>query len=128
MKPVLDTLNLPFSSKNQAFGRFCHQAREIVEHTPGYCTRTGDSVYSDRYGRRKLTKIRNKIRTGFYDLRQVLHVIRKAGRIGMMSWRDLAVAIPHTASNSRRKPTKLLRPTSIFGDFIHNIAAVGQQK
>ena len=69
---------------------------EIIQNTPGYYyTRVGGSVYSDQFGRKELTQIRNKIRRGFYDLPQVLHLIRKAGRIGMTRWRDLAVAIPH---------------------------------
>ena len=69
---------------------------EIIKNTPGYYyRRVGGSVYSDQFGRKELTRIRDKIRRGFYDVPQLLHVIRKAGRIGMLNWRDLAVAIPH---------------------------------
>jgi magnesium-protoporphyrin IX monomethyl ester (oxidative) cyclase len=64
--------------------------KEVVEETPGYyCNRIGGSVYSDRYGRKELKQIRNRIRSEFYDLPQVIHIIRKARRIGLVSGRDL---------------------------------------
>jgi radical SAM superfamily enzyme YgiQ (UPF0313 family) len=64
--------------------------KEVVEETPGYYyNRIGGSVYSDRYGRKELKRIRNRIRSEFYDLSQVMHVIRKARRIGLVSGRDL---------------------------------------
>jgi magnesium-protoporphyrin IX monomethyl ester (oxidative) cyclase len=70
--------------------------KEIVESTPGYrFDRIGGPVYSDRYGRKELRQIRNKIRGAFYDTRQIVHIIKKVGRIGLFSWRDLAVALPH---------------------------------
>ncbi len=64
--------------------------KEVVEETPGYYyNRIGGSVYSDRYGRKELKQIRNRIRSAFYDLPQVIHIIRKARRIGLFSGRDL---------------------------------------
>jgi len=64
--------------------------KEVVEETPGYYyERIGGSVYSDHYGRKELMQIRNGIRSEFYDLPQVMHVIRKARRIGLVSCRDL---------------------------------------
>jgi anaerobic magnesium-protoporphyrin IX monomethyl ester cyclase len=64
--------------------------KEVVEETPGYYyDRIGGSVYSDHYGRKELKQIRNRIRSEFYDLPQVIHVIRKARRIGLVSGRDL---------------------------------------
>ena len=69
--------------------------KEIVESTPGYhFDRIGGPVYSDRYGREELKQIRNKIRKDFYDSRQIIHIVRKIGRIGLFTWRDLAVALP----------------------------------
>jgi len=63
---------------------------KVVEETPGYYyNRIGGSVYSDRYGRKELKQIRNRIRSRFYDLRQVIDIIRKAHRIGLVSGRDL---------------------------------------
>jgi transposase len=62
----------------------------VVEETPGYYyNRIGGSVYSDRYGRKELKQIRNRIRSEFYDIPQVIHIIRKAWRIGLVSGRDL---------------------------------------
>ena len=64
--------------------------KEAVEEAPGYYyNRIGGSVYSDRYGRKELKQIRNRIRSAFYDLPQVIHIIRKARRIGLFSGRDL---------------------------------------
>jgi len=64
--------------------------KEVVEEAPGYYyNRIGGSVYSDRYGRKELKQIRNRIRSAFYDLPQVIHIIRKARRIGLFSGRDL---------------------------------------
>ena len=63
--------------------------KEVVEETPGYYyNRIGGSVYSDRYGRKELKHIRNRIRSEFYDLPQIFHIIRKARRIGLVDGRD----------------------------------------
>jgi hypothetical protein len=62
----------------------------LVDETPGYYyNRIGGSVYSDHYGRKELKQIRNRIRSEFYDLSQIIHIIRKARRIGLLSVRDL---------------------------------------
>jgi magnesium-protoporphyrin IX monomethyl ester (oxidative) cyclase len=64
--------------------------KEVVEETPGYYyNRIGGSVYSDQYGRKELKHIRNRIRSKFYDLPQIIHIIRKARRIGLVDGRDL---------------------------------------
>jgi radical SAM superfamily enzyme YgiQ (UPF0313 family) len=70
--------------------------KEVVEATPGYhYTRIGGPVYSDRYGLDELKRIRNRIRSGFYDLPQILHIAKKAGRLGLFRWSDLMVALPN---------------------------------
>lgn len=72
--------------------------KEVVEATPGYyynSSHIGGSVYSERYGHVELKQIRNRIRSEFYDLGQIIHIIRKAIRIGLFSWRDLSVAFPN---------------------------------
>ncbi len=64
--------------------------KEVVEETPGYYyNRIGGSVYSDHYGRKELKQIRNRIQREFYDLPQVIHIIRKAWRIGLINGPDL---------------------------------------
>jgi magnesium-protoporphyrin IX monomethyl ester (oxidative) cyclase len=69
--------------------------KEIVEDTPGYhFDHIGGSVYSDRFGRKELKQIRNRIRSEFYDLSQIGHIVKKARRIGLANGRDLAVALP----------------------------------
>ena len=70
--------------------------KEVVEATPGYhYKRIGGPVSSDRYGLKELKQIRNRIRSRFYNLPQLLHIIAKARRIGIFDGRDLAVALPH---------------------------------
>ncbi len=67
--------------------------KEVVEKTPGYYYKhLGGPVYSDRYGRKELKQIRNRIRSEFYDLGQIIHIVRKARRIGLVSGRDLTNA------------------------------------
>lgn len=70
--------------------------KELVDSTPGYhYGRIGGHVYSDRYGREGLKRIRNQIRAGFYNPAQLLHIARKARRIGLVDGRDLAVVLPY---------------------------------
>jgi anaerobic magnesium-protoporphyrin IX monomethyl ester cyclase len=64
--------------------------KEVVEQTPGYFyNRIGGSVYSDGHGRKELKQIRNRIRSEFYDLSQIIHIIRKTRRIGLVGSSDL---------------------------------------
>jgi magnesium-protoporphyrin IX monomethyl ester (oxidative) cyclase len=65
--------------------------KELVDNAPEYYyTKVGGSVYSKQNGRKELKKIRNRIRSRFYDVPQILHMIRKSRRIGLISGRDLA--------------------------------------
>jgi magnesium-protoporphyrin IX monomethyl ester (oxidative) cyclase len=65
--------------------------KDLVENTPGYYyTKVGGSVYSDRRGRDEMKKIRDRIRSKFYDPPNVLRMIRKARRIGLLRDGDLA--------------------------------------
>jgi len=68
----------------------------VVESTPGYYyKRIGGPVYSDRYGPAELKRIRNRIRSSFYDLPQILHIAQKAWQTGLFRGRDLTVAPPN---------------------------------
>jgi hypothetical protein len=65
--------------------------KEVVETTPGYYyERTGGPVYSDKFGPKELKQIRNRIRSAFYDVPQLLRIARKARRIGLVDGRDMA--------------------------------------
>jgi anaerobic magnesium-protoporphyrin IX monomethyl ester cyclase len=65
--------------------------KEVVEQTPGYyCNRVGGAVYSEQFGRKELKQIRNRIRSEFYDLPQIVHFINKGRRAGFVSGRDVA--------------------------------------
>jgi radical SAM superfamily enzyme YgiQ (UPF0313 family) len=64
--------------------------KEVVEATPGYHYEySGGPVYSDRYGLKELKQIRNRIRSEFYDFPQIIHIVRKARRIGLVRRQDL---------------------------------------
>jgi anaerobic magnesium-protoporphyrin IX monomethyl ester cyclase len=68
--------------------------KEVVEQTPGYFyNRIGGSVYSDGHGRKELKQIRNRIRSEFYDLSQIIHIIRKTRRIGLVGSSDLTYTL-----------------------------------
>jgi anaerobic magnesium-protoporphyrin IX monomethyl ester cyclase len=68
--------------------------KEVVESTPSYYyERIGGPVYSDRYGRKELKQIRDHIRREFYTPRQLLHIVAKARRIGLVSPRDVAMPL-----------------------------------
>jgi anaerobic magnesium-protoporphyrin IX monomethyl ester cyclase len=65
--------------------------KEVVENTPGYYyERIGGPVYSDRYGRAELKRIRNRIRSEFYTPGQLVRIARKARRLGLASPWDAA--------------------------------------
>jgi hypothetical protein len=66
----------------------------LVENTPGsYYERIGGPVYSDRYGPKELKRIRNRIRREFYTPRQLLRIVAKARRIGLVTSRDVAMPL-----------------------------------
>ncbi len=70
--------------------------KEVVETTPGYhYDRTGGPVYSDRYGLKELKRIRNRIRSRFYDAGQLVRIAKKARHIGLARGSDFGVALPH---------------------------------
>jgi Fe-S oxidoreductase len=107
--------------------------KEVVESTPGYhYTRIGGAVYSDRYGLKELKRIRNRIRSGFYDLPQILHITKKARRIGLFRLRDLTVALPNLPlllwRLARRKKLKKKEKTNrpeTFLPVVDNISHLG---
>jgi radical SAM superfamily enzyme YgiQ (UPF0313 family) len=68
--------------------------KEVVERTPGYYyQRTGGSVYSEQFGRKELKQIRNRIRREFYDLPQIIHIIRKVRRMEFFDSHDVMSAV-----------------------------------
>lgn len=65
--------------------------KEVVESTPGYYYESiGGPVFSKTYGPKDLKRIRNRIRSGFYNVPQLLHIAGKAWRIGLVTGRDVA--------------------------------------
>jgi anaerobic magnesium-protoporphyrin IX monomethyl ester cyclase len=67
--------------------------KEVIEQTPGYYYgRIGGSVYSEQFGRKEFKLIRNRIRSGFYDLPQIIQIIRKVRHLGFFGFRDVANA------------------------------------
>ena len=63
---------------------------EVVDNTPGYYYhRLGGPLFSDRYDRRALKQIRNKIRAGFYDFEQIRWIMRKAYASRLLTIREM---------------------------------------
>ena len=82
----------------------------VIEQTPGYhYDRIGGPVYSDRYGLKELQRIHTRIRSEFYDLPQLVHIIRKVGRLGIVRWRDLADALPRLPLLGYRSARRWMR-------------------
>jgi radical SAM superfamily enzyme YgiQ (UPF0313 family) len=84
---------------------------DIVDATPGYYyERVGGPVFSQRYGRKELKQIRNKIRSAFYDGPQFVRIAKKAMRIKLTDGRDgltILLRIPQFIyKTSRRKAKK----------------------
>ena len=64
--------------------------KEVVEKTPGYYyNRIGGAVYSDRYDRKTLKQIRNRIRSGFYDFQQIRLILAKVHKSGLLTIPEL---------------------------------------
>ncbi|MDD4869831.1 MAG: radical SAM protein [Kiritimatiellae bacterium] len=64
--------------------------KEIVENTPGYhYDEVGGPVYSDKFDLAALKKIRNRIRSEFYDFAQLMWIIRKFMSLGLLSKTDV---------------------------------------
>ena len=96
--------------------------KEVVESTPGYYyNRIGGPVYSEKYGRKELKRIRNRIRSEFYSPAQLLRIARKARRIGLVNGRDvasMALHLPLLACSlmKRRSQKKRTRRSSQPGE------------
>ena len=89
--------------------------KEVVEEAPGYYyNRIGGAVYSERYGRKELKQIRNRIRSEFYDLPQIIRMVGKSRRIGFFSGRDVMNAFLNLPlllyGLARRKKRKKRKP------------------
>jgi radical SAM superfamily enzyme YgiQ (UPF0313 family) len=81
--------------------------KEVVESTPGYhYKRVGGPVYSDRYDLKALKRIRNRIRSRFYNISQLCHIAAKAWRIGLVDSRDLAFMLPRLPLLTYRLATR----------------------
>ncbi len=64
--------------------------KEVVENTAGYYyNRIGGAVYSDRYDRRALKQIRNRIRSGFYDFQQIRLILQKVYKSRLLTILEL---------------------------------------
>jgi magnesium-protoporphyrin IX monomethyl ester (oxidative) cyclase len=64
--------------------------KEVVEKTPGYYyNRIGGAVYSDRYDRKTLKQIRNRIRSGFYDFQQIRLILAKVYKSELLTISEL---------------------------------------
>ncbi|MBI5042807.1 MAG: B12-binding domain-containing radical SAM protein [Nitrospirae bacterium] len=64
--------------------------KETVDKLPGYYyDKNGGALYSDRFSPKDLKRVRNKIKSRFYDFEQIRHIVSKAWRIGLIKKSDL---------------------------------------
>jgi len=68
--------------------------KEIIENKPGYYLSANGFVYSDRYSVDELNRIKKDIKRTFYTPSQLYKIIRKLGRIELITLADLLVFIP----------------------------------
>jgi magnesium-protoporphyrin IX monomethyl ester (oxidative) cyclase len=63
---------------------------EIVDNTPGYYyKRIGGAVYSDKHDRKDFKRIRNRIRSDFYDFKQIRLILKKVYRSNLLTISEL---------------------------------------
>jgi radical SAM superfamily enzyme YgiQ (UPF0313 family) len=97
--------------------------KEVVEATPDYYyDRIGGPVYSKRYGREELKRIRNRIRSEFYTVPQLLRIAGKVRRIGLVNGRDavgmllklpfLAYSLAKNRTQKKKRRTRRILPTT----------------
>jgi radical SAM superfamily enzyme YgiQ (UPF0313 family) len=103
--------------------------KEVVEQTPGYYfQRIGGAVYSKQFGRKELKRIRNQIRSEFYDLRQIIQMMRKIWQLEFFNGRDVMntlVKLPRYLNGlARRKKRRRRRsrPAGHKPGAVHNLA------
>jgi anaerobic magnesium-protoporphyrin IX monomethyl ester cyclase len=105
--------------------------KEVVEQTPGYYfQRIGGAVYSEEFGRKELKQIRNRIRSEFYDLPQIIHIIRKVHRIGFFNGRDAMNALltlplylyglARRKKRRRKRSGRAGKKTGVVHTIVHN--------
>ncbi len=67
--------------------------KEVIENTPGYhCDSVGGPVYSDAHSLKDLRRIRNIIRSRFYDFSQICRILKKVYTARVFSGLDLMYA------------------------------------
>jgi magnesium-protoporphyrin IX monomethyl ester (oxidative) cyclase len=73
--------------------------KEVVEQTPGYYfKRIGGAVYSDKHDRKDFKRIRNRIRSDFYDFQQIRQIFKKVHNSGLLTNTELLqilTRVPH---------------------------------
>ena len=63
---------------------------EIVDNTPGYYyKRIGGAVYSDKHDRKDFKRIRNRIRSDFYDFKQIRLILKKVYQSNLLTISEL---------------------------------------
>ncbi len=66
--------------------------KEVIAKTPGYYyDNDGGPVYSDQFSLKDLKRVRNKIKSRFYNIKQVKNIIIKAWKIGLFAKTDFTL-------------------------------------
>lgn len=72
---------------------------EIVDNTPGYYyKRIGGAVYSDQHDRKDFKRIRDRIRSDFYDFQQMRLILKKVYKSNLLTGAELGqilMRLPH---------------------------------
>jgi anaerobic magnesium-protoporphyrin IX monomethyl ester cyclase len=64
--------------------------KEVVDNTPGYhYDSIGSALYSDQYSMDDLKRIRDKVKFGFYNFKQIGHILKKVYKSKLLSKSDL---------------------------------------
>ena len=67
--------------------------KEVIENTPGYhCDSVGGPVYSDMHSLKDLRRIRNRIRSKFYNFGQICRILKKVYTARVFSAFDIMYA------------------------------------
>ena len=67
--------------------------KEVIENTPGYhCDSVGGPVYSDMHSLKDLRRIRNRIRSKFYNFGQICRILNKVYTARVFSAFDIMYA------------------------------------
>lgn len=67
--------------------------KEVVDNTPGYHYVSGGALYSDLHSLQDLKRIRDRIKSKFYDFNQIVSIVQKVHKIRLLTISDVLQAL-----------------------------------